>query len=252
MNNLFRVFSLPFLGSFISAVAYNTDISLNVWHICFRPIHIVIWIIWLYSIEIIVSQKLEDKDRYIPFFVGSTFGIVVGYLVNNGLFVGSVRNTHYILLSGIVGSIMVWIGSRSSNRNEQQNLQISRYWSIIWSSLIIILIMALRLYNILNRNIPNEERSLIIAGIEVHHFVTGLFIVGFSQGIILNYRYQKTLFIGFITILVLGLSMMADQLTYMIMFPFSDDAFFSWFSIFGALLGTCWFVIRLYSVYKRG
>lgn len=248
MNNNWKVLLYPLLGSLISAVAFILDINITVWLIKIRPVHIIIWLIWLNSIEIIVRTKLYKISQFTPISIGLSIGTVVGYMINNGSFIGPISNIHYIFLSGILGSILIGLSLKGRSSRKLKIVKTSNVLPFLWSTLMLFTIVSNRIFNIINRDIPNEDRSLIISGIEVHHFIIGIIIICLAQTIIYNFTPPKILVMILLGLLVIGQSLIADQLTYIVMFPLNDDAFFSWFSIIGAMFGLCWFVLKMFSI----
>jgi hypothetical protein len=247
LNKNFKIVMSAFLGSTISFVAFCTNISLDVWFVSIRPIHFLIWFLWLKAIKTIVNPNLLKNTMSIPIFVGAAVGTVIGYMVNGGFFYGSVFTSYYILFGGFVGLFLIIKRKDEYFIHESQRITIKNIWRFIWSVIVLLSIASFRIYNVLYRDVPNEERSFMIGETEVHHFVTGLLIIGLMQILIYKLRLSKVILMIFITILIIGQSFVADQLTYIIMFPLNDEMYFTWFSLLGAVLGLGYFVFKLYS-----
>jgi hypothetical protein len=115
-----------------------------------------------------------------------------------------------------------------------------------WSVAAVLLILAFRVLNIITRHsIPNEERSLMIAGTEVHHLITGFFFASLILAVLSSPHISeriRPLFGGF---LVLCLAMIADQITYVMIYPLTDEAFFGITSTAGAIIGGAWLLFRI-------
>ena len=112
---------------------------------------------------------------------------------------------------------------------------------------VIITVIIVRGGNILARDIPNESRSLIIMGVEFHHLFTGFLFVHISQIILVYFNYSNS----FRTIYVIGTALIADQITYIMIVPLNDEAFFSSFSFVGAIICISWLLFRLVTLIKK-
>lgn len=236
-----KPFLFPILGSLISAITYVVNISLDFWVLSIRPVHLLILLLWLIGIETIA----RDLGNKVLLFIGIAFGIVSGYMTNNGLFFGSFTSVLYILFGGIIGSIIIIPGALRNRKTCQKYGKKSLPWSILWSTLAIALVAIFRILNIIFRDVPNEERSFMIGGIEIHHFVTGLLFMGLSFAVLYNFKRSKAVTTVFSGVLVICLAMIADQISYILIFPLSDDAFFSLFSLLGAIISMSWLIFRI-------
>ena len=247
-NLRYSLFSI--LGSIVAAISYTTDISINIEIINVRPIHVIIWIIWFLSVESLLTKNLEFKNSFIFLSIGASSGVIIGYMVSGGLFLTSVSVIPYILLAGLCLSFIAIIENIYVSSYLQAKKKIMEFPIKLWSIIAVSLVLIMRLVNILTRDIPNEGRSLMVAGMEVHHFILGFFIIILSQ-MLLYLKLSKTNYIIFSSILVAGIAMISDQLSYVVMYPLSDDAYFTFFSYIGAFIGTSWFIFRIYFMGNR-
>jgi hypothetical protein len=202
----------------------------------------LVFSLWILAIEFI--NKKHDKIQFI--IVGASLASVLGYFLNRGEFIGSFSQAPAFILSGIGGSVLlipsIW----------HRNLKIRKFsltWATLYSLFIVSILLFFRLYNVFMRDIPNEERSLMIAGIEIHHIISGLFILSFSTILILNFPSKSRVVLIFYC---LGLAMIGDQITYFLMYPLTDAAFFTPFSLIGAIFATCWLILKIFLSAVKG
>jgi hypothetical protein len=234
---------MPLVGAVVSGLLYCFNAYFDLRGLSIRPVHIIILILWLTMIESLSNDRLI---KLFPLIIGMNAGIVVGYIYNRGLFYGRLGILLPILLGGLLGSIFIIPGLRcKSVRGRSSPIgPLSR--PIIWSISAISLVLAFRLFNVIARHdIPNEKRSLMIAGTEVHHLITGFFFATVILIIFFNQCQPKRSRSFLAGLLMICLALIADQLSYILMVPLTDEAFFSVFSVAGAILGGTWLIIRI-------
>jgi hypothetical protein len=92
--------------------------------------------------------------------------------------------------------------------------------------------------------VPNEERSLFIAGHEIHHFWPGLVIASLALCIA---RFAGT-HLWLKVVQAIGIAMMTDELVYLTLTPATDTDYPAMLSLSGCIaittLVTPWFVPR--------
>lgn len=93
--------------------------------------------------------------------------------------------------------------------------------------------------------VPNDARSLIIMGYEIHHAAQGTFLIIISYPILLysnlNEKIKKIVSIIFIT----GCSFVADQYLYMFYFEPTDALYFNMISTGGGFICTLFLLILI-------
>ncbi|XOV87582.1 MAG: hypothetical protein ACFHX7_21945 [Pseudomonadota bacterium] len=91
------------------------------------------------------------------------------------------------------------------------------------------LVLAFRFSYWITFEIPNEDRSLIVAGVEVHHLIFGVFLLGLATVLARYSLYFGTHFGGFCAGAAIGT--ITDQLGYLLQYEVSDLSYnspFSW------------------------
>jgi len=199
--------------------------------------------LWLAMIESLSAGKFL---MLFPLFIGMNAGIVVGYIYNRGLFFGPSGTLVPIVLSGLVGAFLIIPGFWCKRFKGRSGPTGPLLRPVFWSISAVSLVLAFRLLNVITRyGIPNEKRSLMIAGTEVHHLITGLFFATIILIVLFNQCRPKKSRSFLAGLLLICLALIADQLSYMLMVPLTDEAFFSVFSIAGAILGGAWLIVRI-------
>ena len=230
-----RLLLSPVVGSLIVNASYGLDIYLDVYDLRIRPVHIIVLLIWFFAIEFFYNRRRQFHGL----IVGASLAIVAGYFLNQGEFSGTFSQAPFFVLAGISGSFLL-LPSLLNPKNHK--IPYSSSWAIIYSMSALFIVIFFRLSNILLRNVPNEERSLMIAGIEVHHIISGLLLLSIATCMVLNFPSKSRIVFIFSA---LGLAMIGDQISYFMIYPLTDAAFFTPFSFMGAILATGWLIYRL-------
>ena len=250
--NSHKSFIFIFVGSLITTIIYGIDVSINFEGIRIRPIHIIIWLIWLTGVESLFLINSKSKNSLINISTGASLGVIIGYMLSGGSFLAPRSILPYILLAGLCLALLYLIKYGNNSVDSQVVKKATKFSFTYWPVLAVLIVLVMRLGNISTMNIPNEDRSLMISGIEVHHFISGMFIVMLSQIALYHIQFKngKKYFIAFLNFLVIGLAMIADQLTYIVLYPLTDDAYFTMLSLVGPFIGTSWIVTRIY-IYNK-
>lgn len=238
-----RILSSPIAGGAAAGIAYALRVRLDIAEISVKPAHVIILLLWLAMIE---SFRKSGRIRHFPLMTGLSAGIVGGYFFNHGLFSGYPSTILVSSLAGLIAALLIALlrSDPHGRHSSPAGLVLSKPG--LWSVAAVLLILAFRLLNIITRHsIPNEERSLMIAGTEVHHLITGFFFAAMILAVLCSPHISKrirSLLGGF---LVLYLAMIADQLTYVTIYPLTDQAFFGITSTAGAIIGGAWLLFRI-------
>lgn len=110
------------------------------------------------------------------------------------------------------------------------------------------MILFYRISNELLRGIPNEDRSLFVAGVEIHHYHQGLLVWILALTLASNPTLSRWTITWLLT--GVGAGMVLDQATYAFIANCSDDAYFGLISYSGAIIGGAglvWSVLRMSS-----
>jgi len=85
-------------------------------------------------------------------------------------------------------------------------------------------------------NIPNEERSIIILGVEIHHLVIGMLLLTLTLPFIIITRQFTWLSLILVLLALIGIGFITDQYTYCLLKEISDSTYFGSFSFWGGLI----------------
>ena len=240
-----RIFFFIALGCIIGSLIYSVNFYIVVGNIVFRASHLLIIAVWITSIELLLKICTNQNSIFIFLASGLSASIVTSYMFNNGNLYGN--NNLFLNIIILITSLSILAYLLSFFKRKKKNISFSIKLRHFFAALTLMTITAVRVGNILTRNLPNESRSLMIAGIEFHHLFTGFLLISVSQ-LLLFYLYRnKALSNLFKIIYVIGLALIADQVAYILMVPLSDEAFFSTFSFSGALVCTLWILLRIYT-----
>ena len=171
------------------------------------------------------------------------------YITNNrSPYEYSFLNSTTLFIIIVLFLISTLYGISSSPNTKNLIVKTRDLLTVLYSSLFFIFIY--HGTNILNRDIPNEERSVMINGLEFHHINYGialLVIVPFLFKYIYYFKSKKSKIFGYIFIgFIYGT--VFDEAYYYMLQEVSDDAYFE-ISIILASLGimalslTIWFFI---------
>lgn len=192
------------------------------------------------------SLRNPSLWRFLPAMIGISAAIIGGYFYNHGLFLGNSGTLVTCMAYGLLASLLLIPGFRFW-KSEARNVPAVRPAKpLLWSLSALILVLILRLFNIITRyHVPNGKRSLMIAGTEVHHIIIGLFFALFILLSIYNQslRNKSTPNLG--GPLLISLALVADEISYIMIFPLTDDAFFGISSVMGVFIALAWLFIRI-------
>ena len=108
------------------------------------------------------------------------------------------------------------------------------------------MILFYRISNELLRGIPNEDRSLFVAGVEIHHYHQGLLVWILALTLASNTTLSR--WTGTWLLTGVGAGMVLDQATYAFIANCSDEAYFGLLSYSGAIIGGAglvWIILRM-------
>jgi len=230
-------------GGISTFIICKFSLQLNFPPFFFSLFHVLIYVNLIYltlSIPKVVFSGFSKNILHYTF--GAIFPILILYKNNNGLFyfkdVQFFRNDIIVfILYAIIYSLA---DSATLNRKG-----IKRFFSLKSSlGLFFIVYLLFRIIQqiLLSMETPNEERSLIIGGLEIHHFVTGYVIV--YIGIILKEIIDRKYYNFFVDLLILlGIGNIIDQIGYIHFISLNDDNYFSVFSFVSPIIFISFFLI---------
>lgn len=198
---------------------------------------------------------LGKKTVWLWFFLASSFDQIV-YLVikidptlgfySLYSYIGSII---FVILSAVL-FVLISIYSNSTTGIKKEESTSFRQ-KLIYIVTILIVIGVSRLLQViyLNMGIPNEERSLMIMGYEVHHINHGLILIYISSHILYFFSSNNKIIKNIsLLMLVLGIALINDQISYYALKEISDEAYLSFVSFIGAVFVSIIQIILLFSL----
>ncbi len=244
-NKIITIFSPIITGCLLSSYIYAINLHIDFGELVLRPSHLLIFLAWILSIEFLVTSEKIKKIKNILLSISISISIVISYMLNNANLYGMNNMILNIFSLSIILCLTVFFLLKLNKSVKYINHTIN--FNHFLASVTLLTMLFVRGGNILARDLPNESRSLIIYGVEFHHLFTGLLIISISELLLLFLCNNKLLYKFLATFIVIGLTLVADQATYILMVPLSDEAFFSPFSFWGAIVCIFWILLRIYS-----
>jgi hypothetical protein len=180
------------------------------------------------------------RNRLLWVSLGSSFDQLV-YLAVKANRAADFYSTASVMGSLVFLAVSILIFFRFKPSAESSRVDIARRSStskIVWFAAILILIIGiLRLAQAiaLHTGIPNEDRSLIFLGYEIHHINTGLVLIYFAACCLycgIGNRRTRSVFFG---LLAAGIALVSDQVVYYALENVSDEAYNGMESFAGAV-----------------
>jgi len=238
------------IGCVLGPYLYSMNFHIAYDGIALRPSHLLIFLAWILSIEFLVASKKKNKIKIILFSTSISISIVSSYMLNNGNLYGMhniIFNIFFLIIS-LCLTVFFLLKFNKSAKYVYHTINFNHFLA----SATLFTILFVRGGNMLARNLPNKSRSLMIHGVEFHHLLTGLLIISISQLLLLFCCNNRFIYKALVTFLVIGLALIADQVTYILIVPLSDEAFFSPFSFWGAIVCIFWILFRIYLSNTKG
>ncbi len=136
-----------------------------------------------------------------------------------------------------LGSAYLLIAWMSSRWQPSAHQRLDQKWLMAFIVIQLILFFTIRIQQEVLRadGIPNEERSLMLNGYEVHHIVTGTVLFVIATLMIITPPVKEAFFVAFV-LAAIGLQFAADEWSYYFMEVVDDAAYFSSTSWIGAII----------------
>ena len=124
----------------------------------------------------------------------------------------------------------------------------TRWHALLAGAGVVGAIVVFRVSNVMLRDLPNEDRSLFIAGCEVHHAVTGALLVALLGMLLATRCLPNALPVALACGVASGFVL--DQTTYLMLRNVSDEAYFGAASLAGACAAAIVYVIALVYLWR--
>lgn len=153
-----------------------------------------------------------------------------------------------VIWAGSIGLLLMFMAifvtfGTGNHAQGDNNTRLSPFTLIISC---IATVVFFRVIYLLTIDVPNEGRSLIIAGVEVHHFAIGAFLL---VGLVISRLWTRTLSPFWRHVLPgVAVGMILDQTVYMSLLEISDLSYNSPASWWGAVVLTAAFCIAAYGM----
>ncbi len=230
-------------GWCISRLLFSTVRGMELGPFILLPAAILLMVALLKQSHSLAQSKLSVASVFIG--AGMLADACYYWLVRPGSFAASELTSPWearawwgslVGLAAILVFVFALLGITKARPFRRANLHEVRWWEAALAFVACLgTVLAYRITNILLRDVPNEDRSLMIGGIEVHHFHHGIVL-----WVLLHLAIAtRTLKLTPIVFLLDGVfaGAVLDQLSYILIRNCTDDAYFGNISNWGAVLG---------------
>lgn len=180
--------------------------------------HIFLWISLGSSFDQLIYLIIKDNSTQTFFSAYSIFGSLI-----------------FIMLSVLL-FLFIYKDIDQNDRNIPIDFFYKKNRIIIHCITTFLVILVFRISQILliKAGIPNENRSFMILGYEIHHINHGLILIYITSNILYFFNFKRYNILILI-LLSIGIALINDQITYYALKNVSDEAYLGFESLIGAI-----------------
>lgn len=224
-------------------VGTKLNLYLNFSSLFISPLHPLIWINLFLLLKFGLSNQLTlFEEGIFHFSIGVLLTTIVLYFQNSGNVFFQFINITWRESVGVLFYLLLYsIFIKAGNNKEVANYM-NKYFLPCSFFFTVYLFFRISQQIMLTMNVPNEERSLILGGIEIHHFISGYILIMILM-LFQRIRENKWGNLFYLLILFFGMGNVIDQITYINYLDLSDLNYFSSLSFVGPVVYILFLII---------
>jgi len=261
LRRILKTYDLPLIsivGIVIGFFICTTNLQIEIGEYFIGLFHFSYILHIIILSELIINNKLFRSYNLLYLNNGILIYLIINYFNNHGQIyfnICALSELKYsipiIIYYFVVSKFMEFNKNSIKETRKPQLIKPLIYFFII--GFLTIVFFRISQFILLEKGVPNEERSLIIFNVEVHHLISGYFglllllpfIVYSSRK---RFRKVKSNHLNNIIKLIsfVLLSFMIDQSTYFLFLDLDDLSYFSPTSLYGSILLLLIIIIYIY------